>query len=268
MKYRLKIPAKGFGTVYADPPWMLKTGSGKRKLVYDTMETQEIADLGGQLNEPFVLRQDAHLWLWSTNPHLPEAFGVMRAWEFDYKTMMTWDKGRIGLGWWLRSRTEHVLLGVKTYQKHHYRVQPNALSTLLRAPYRGHSVKPLEVYDIIEKLSPGPYLELFAGVGQEREGWTMLSSRLPPHGGPYGTGHTPDQQCGGCPHRYHPTGICSVDVPKEAQWHNLYGHIQHFSTTCPCSYDIDEGSNDRLPMDTRKGIVEVAHGAKEGVVTW
>ena len=75
-------------------------------------------------------------------------------------------------------------------------------------------------------------------------------------------------KCGGCPHDYHPTGTCGIDMPKEAQRHNVYGHIRGFSPTCPCSYDIDEGPNDRPPIDDRKGIVEVAHGAKEGVVTW
>ena len=237
MRYRMKIPAKGYGAIYADPPWRLNMGSGKRKLVYDTMTTEEIISVGDHLNAPFVLKPNSHLWLWTTNPHLPEAFTVMQAWGFDYKTMLTWDKGRIGLGWWLRSQTEHVLLGTRhtTGSKRKcptYRVQPGATSTLLRAPWRGHSVKPTEVYNIIEKLSPSPYLELFAGQGAERAGWDTLSSDLPAHNGPYGDGYTPDRQCKGCPHGYHPTEACGEEMSRGGY--------------CPCSYEINEGAGNEI----------------------
>ena len=237
---------------------MLKAGSGKRKLIYDTMTTEEIIGLREQLNAPFVLLPDAHLWLWTTNPHLPEAIEVMRAWGFDYKIMMTWDKGRIGLGWWLRSQTEHVLLGTRhagesrSDRRNVYRVVPGATSTLLRAPYRGHSVKPTETYDILEKLSKGPYLELFAGPGQERKGWTMLSSDMPAHGSPYGTGHTPDQQCGGCPHVYHPTEVCgaTMETSHITGGNRTSGSLVSATSACPCSYDIDEEG----PLDVEKEI--------------
>lgn len=232
MQFRLRLPAREFGTVYADPPWLLKTGGAKRKLHYDTMTTEEIMAIADRLNEPGVLRQDAHLWLWTTNPHLPEALDVVKAWGFKYKSMMTWDKKRIGIGWWLRSRTEHVLFCVRDTDVRSYRIQPGAISTLLDAPYRGHSVKPTEVYNIIESLSPGPYLELFAGPETElREGWVMLRSHLPPTGNPYKTGYTPDGQCEGCPHPRHPTEVCMIYAP-------------YLGIGCPCSYNIEEEGSD------------------------
>ena len=177
--YRLALPTEKYGTIYADPPWMLRSGGVLRKLVYDTMTTPEIMALPVQ----DLAAPDCHLWLWTTNPHLPEAFEVMRAWGFEYKSTLTWVKPRMGLGWWLRSKTEHLLLGVRG----HYRVQPGAITTVLAAPWRGHSVKPEEVIPIIEKLSPAPRIELFARCS--REGWTCMTSDAPPVGDPYGTGY-------------------------------------------------------------------------------
>jgi len=81
------------------------------------------------------------------------------------------------------SRTEHLLLGVKSNKA---RVQPGATSTLLEGKWRKHSQKPEEQYPVIEKLSPGPRLELFART--QRLGWTSIISDAPPQGNPYGQG--------------------------------------------------------------------------------
>lgn len=234
MKLRYDIPQdREYGTVYADPPWMLQMGGGMRQLKYDTMTTMEIKQVGRYLMNPGVLDKYAHCWLWTTNPHLPEALEVLKAWGFEYKTMLTWDKQRLGLGWWLRSRTEHVLWGVRPGTKPGDRGRPGALSTLLRAPYRGHSIKPTEVYPIIEDRSPGPYLELFSDrLRQGRPGWTMLAAPKRPTGDPYGTGYTPEQ-CPRCPHAKHsflgfePGGnvVCGKPMGSEEQ---------DAAWACPC----------------------------------
>ncbi len=234
MKYRLRLPEESYGCVYADPPWLLKTGGAMRKLQYDTMTTEEIANMGELLTAPGVLQENAHLWLWTTNPHLPEAFDIINAWGFVYKSMMTWDKRRIGIGWWLRSRTEHILFCVRDSDTRSYRIMPGGTSTLLSAPYRGHSHKPEEMYPIIEKLSPGPYLELFPrGDIEDRENWTFMRSELGPTGDPYGTGYTPDGACQGCPHDKHPANECG-------RW------AVELNALCPCGYDIDIGPDQNL----------------------
>lgn len=47
-------------------------------------------------------------------------------------------------------------------------------------------------------------------------------------------------QCKGCPHSYHPMGVCGADMPPPpAKKHGMLS--QTFSSHCPCSYDIDEG---------------------------
>ncbi len=174
--YRPDLPDQQFGTIYADPPWTLSTPGVRRKLHYDRMSTEDIAAIpvGDHTTA------DAHLWLWTTNAHLPEALSVMEAWGFKYRTMLTWSKNRMGTGWWLRGKTEHVLFGAKSTKQ---RTGPRATTTIFDAAVRKHSEKPDEVRTIIERLSPGPYLEMFAR-GQH-EGWTsLISHAIAPQ--PYG----------------------------------------------------------------------------------
>jgi N6-adenosine-specific RNA methylase IME4 len=108
---------------------------------------------------------DAHLWLWVTNHAWREQVTVMDAWGFRYASCLTWVKSRFGLGAYLRNQTEHLLLGVRGRAPMQFRGQP----TWFYAPVQDHSHKPEEQYAIIERCSPGPYLELFAR--RKRPGW-------------------------------------------------------------------------------------------------
>lgn len=55
----------------------------------------------------------AHLYLWTTNTNLRDAFDLMEAWGFAYVTTLTWVKPSFGLGAYFRTTTEHVLFGVR-----------------------------------------------------------------------------------------------------------------------------------------------------------
>jgi N6-adenosine-specific RNA methylase IME4 len=46
------------------------------------------------------------------------------------------------------------------------------------APHGGHSEKPEEIARRIERLYPGPYLELFAR--RQRPNWTVWGNEVPP----------------------------------------------------------------------------------------
>lgn len=121
--------------------------------------------------------ENAHLYLWTTNNFLPDALEVMKAWGFEYKTMITWVKDRFGLGQYFRGITEHCLFGVKG-------CLPNKTidgkrqqgTTVINAPRREHSQKPDEMYEMIEKVSYPSYLELFAR--NKRDGWDIWGNEL------------------------------------------------------------------------------------------
>jgi|SRR3990172_4546057 len=153
---------KKYRTIYADPPWpmfgggKIKRGADKH---YPLMSIKEISDL--DVNS--LADENCHLYLWTTNSFLPQAFEVMKKWGFVYKTTITWAKNSIGLGQYFRGQTEHCLFGVKGILP--YKIINNKRaqgSTLLIANKQKHSEKPEEMYEIIEKVSYEPRIELFA----------------------------------------------------------------------------------------------------------
>ena len=125
--------------------------------------------------------EKCHLYLWVPNALLPEGLEVMRAWGFEYKTNLVWEKVRKdgfpdgrGVGFYFRNVTEIVLFGIKGDNN---RTLPPGRSqvNLLRASKREHSRKPDEFIKLIEACSPGPYLELFAR--GRRENWDMWGNQ-------------------------------------------------------------------------------------------
>lgn len=161
-----------YRTIVADPPWVYTrapvTGKRDRKAAafhfYPCMAVEDIAALPVST----WANDNAHLYLWTTNNHFPEAFAVMDAWGFAFKTILTWNKtGPLGLGQWFRARTEHVLFGVRgRLPIEPSRREPNIFSAANR---HQHSMKPDAFYDLVERVSPGPYLELFSR--RARFGW-------------------------------------------------------------------------------------------------
>jgi N6-adenosine-specific RNA methylase IME4 len=117
--------------------------------------------------------KDAVLWLWTTNAHLEHSFAIVRAWGFDPKTILTWAKDRMGLGDWLRGQTEHCIVGGRGRPL----LTLTNETTLLRAPRTEYSRKPDAFYELVERLSPGPWLELFAR--RRRFGWHVWGNEAP-----------------------------------------------------------------------------------------
>ena len=115
-----------------------------------------------ELCELSIVRDTAedqsHLYLWTTAGHLPEAFKVMEAWGFEYKTYLVWVKPQMGMGNYFRVCTELVLFGVRGGM----RTQARDIRNHFEAPRGKHSSKPAIFHDLVEKASPGPYLELFS----------------------------------------------------------------------------------------------------------
>lgn len=162
-------PIEGtFSTIVADPPWRYGNTS-TRAAAQDHYDTLSIAQLCGEellpdgtnLAKDVVLpktAERAHLYLWSTSSHLPEAFKVMEAWGFTYKTYLVWVKPQMGMGNYFRVSTEIVLFGVKG------EMRTNDMGTMnyFTVPRGKHSSKPSAFYDLVAKSSPGPHLEMFS----------------------------------------------------------------------------------------------------------
>ena len=163
------LPPGGFATILVDPPWPLQGGEKH----YRTMSLARITALPvGQL-----AARDAHLWLWTTNALLPKAYEVAEAWGFTVRSPLTWVKFRLGLGgrYQLRNATEQLLFCTRGRAPLGSRSQP----TWFNAPVTEHSRKPAEQFAIIERVSSGPYLELFARRRPEsNQPWTVWGDQV------------------------------------------------------------------------------------------
>ncbi len=170
---------KKYRTIYADPPWQFQNRTGKvapehRRLTrYATMQLSDIKAL------PVAELADtkSHLYLWVPNALLPEGLEVMKAWGFEYKTNIIWEKVRHdgkpdgrGVGFYFRNVTEILLFGIRG-DKNRTLGPARSQVNLIRTMKREHSRKPDEIIPLIEACSPGPYLELFAR--GSRQGWDM-----------------------------------------------------------------------------------------------
>ena len=161
--------APRYRTILADPPWDIQQGGALGAIRhYHLMSLAQIKALPvGDLTE-----NDAHLWLWTTNAASESAYQVVRAWGFEPRSLLTWTKPRLGLGNYLRNCTEQLIFATKGKAPIQFRAQPNWLF----AARQDHSHKPEEVYDIIERCSLGPYLELFAR--RKRQGWQVWGDEV------------------------------------------------------------------------------------------
>lgn len=170
---------KKFKTILADPPWQFQNRTGKvapehkRLSRYSTMTLEEIKALPVES----VADDNSHLYLWVPNALLPEGLEVMKAWGFQYKGNIVWEKVRKdgfpdgrGVGFYFRNVTELLLFGTKG--KNVRTLQPGRSQVnLIRSMKREHSRKPDEIIGLIEKCSNAPFLELFAR--GERNNWTL-----------------------------------------------------------------------------------------------
>jgi N6-adenosine-specific RNA methylase IME4 len=162
------MPTGPFRVVVLDPPWRYDRNAAtdddtdrRGEVDYADMSTQEII----ALDVPSLLADDAIVWLWVTNAHFPDAVQIADAWALEWKTVLTWTKNRMGIGTWLRGKTEHAVLLTRGSPV----VNLTNETTELVASVREHSRKPDEFYALVEKLCPGSKLEMFARA--PRAGW-------------------------------------------------------------------------------------------------
>ncbi len=188
----IPFPDKKYQIIYADPPWMEKgwnKGGAENPQLrganrhYSLMTTEDIA----LLPVKNIAADDSHLYLWVTNNFLPDGLLVMQTWGFTYKTIITWFKGKMGLGQYFRGMTEHCLFGVRgmiPYKTDNSRglgfvdERQQGLTGFF-AERKGHSEKPEEMREMITRVSYREgcnRIELFAR--RKTEGWDVWGTEV------------------------------------------------------------------------------------------
>jgi N6-adenosine-specific RNA methylase IME4 len=160
-----------FRTILADPPWQYSNQAtrGATDLHYPTMGTAEIAAMPIEKLAADV----AQLHLWATTPLLPEAFKVIEAWGFEYKSCMVWLKPW-GTGSYWRVSQEFLLLATRGEAQ--FPDGQHNQRSWREAPKGRHSEKPEEFRELVEAVSQAPRLELFAR--KPVAGWTVWGDEI------------------------------------------------------------------------------------------
>jgi len=172
-------PTKRYRTIVADPPWpftrtLPERGGGhwlyradRENRVRTSAARYGLMQIEELMNLPIGLwaQENAHLYLWTTNAFMAEAHQVAKAWGFEPKTILTWVKPRLGMGTYFRNNTEHVIFAVRGSCP----VLRHDVRTAFTGAQGAHSEKPDVFYDIVQSMSLGPYLDVFAR--KQRFGW-------------------------------------------------------------------------------------------------
>lgn len=161
-----------YRTVYADPPWAY-TNRASRGAANNHYATLDIETICAEPVEELVA-ENAHLHLWTTNAFLPESFSVIEAWGFQYKSCLVWIKPQLGMGNYWRVSHEFLLLGVRGSSP----FEDKSCQSWVINPRTRHSKKPFAIRQLIEKVSPGPYLELYGREEQPGTEWTVYGNQV------------------------------------------------------------------------------------------
>jgi N6-adenosine-specific RNA methylase IME4 len=181
--HRAAIPAKVkalpqglYRVLYADPPWSYNdarqvegfTGTGVLDH-YGDMTLDELA----ALDVKKLAAPDSVLFCWATFPLLPEALDVVRAWGFEYKTSIVWDKQRSQFGNYHDASAELLIVATRGSCTPVSNVLEKQVQRWPRP--KGHSHKPDEARALIDRMYPPvagkvDRVELFAR-GVKPKGW-------------------------------------------------------------------------------------------------
>ena len=174
---------KKYNVIYCDPPWAYRVWSQKgngrsAESHYSTMSLEDIKALpvGG------LAEKNCALFMWITFPLLNEAFNVLDAWGFTYKSVaFVWVKQNKktpslfwGMGYWTRANAELCIVATKGSPKR----QSRRVHQVILSPIEEHSKKPDEARNrIVELMGDVPRIELFAR--QKTPGWDVWGNEAP-----------------------------------------------------------------------------------------
>jgi N6-adenosine-specific RNA methylase IME4 len=161
------MPDAKYRIIYADPPWQYSNSGvitesdnyGRAARHYPTMSIDELCDMGGKVRE--MADSNAVLFLWATSPFLEDAFQVINAWGFQYKTSFVWDKVKHNFGHYNSVRHELLLVCTKGSCTPDVKTLHDSVVSLERSDK--HSEKPEEFRQLVDSLYTwGQRIELFS----------------------------------------------------------------------------------------------------------
>jgi N6-adenosine-specific RNA methylase IME4 len=174
----LALPDKRYGAILADPEWRDEVWSRETGLCRSAENHYVTSPDEVIKSRPIasIAADDCALFLWSTIHHEAIAHEVIRAWGFAYRSQVVWEKPSIGLGRWVRSR--HEILLIATRGNPPCPAMGAQWESVIPAERGAHSEKPEFAYQLIEAYFPTvPKIELNARI--RRPGWDPWGLEAP-----------------------------------------------------------------------------------------
>ena len=170
---KVVLPDNKFHTIVIDPPWEMKKIDRECRINqvgfdYPTMSIEKI------INIPVanISHENCHIYLWTTQRYLPEAFNIIAEWGFSYLVTMVWHKNGgfqpVGLP---QYNCEFVLLGRKGNLPF---IDLKDFKVCFNGKRKEHSRKPDEFYDLIKRVSPEPRIDIFSR--EKRKGFSQYGN--------------------------------------------------------------------------------------------
>lgn len=190
------LKKNGYRAVLMDVPWkfLVRSEKGMDRSPENHYSTMTLEQIKALPIRDLIHPKGTVMYFWVIDTHVQMAFDVLAAYGFAYKTVgFYWAKTNrdgsffTGMGFWTRANPEHAYEAY--FGENEQEVERAFLATvgnpkrtgkdvrrLIVSPRREHSRKPDEIYNRIEALTDGPYLELFAR--QHRPGWSQWGDEI------------------------------------------------------------------------------------------
>lgn len=183
-KKKKLVRRERYKVIVIDPPWAFNdklTMSDVKRGAEANYNTMTMSEIAGMSVHAWSL-PDSMCALWVPSSLITEGLAMLKAWGFTHKQIVTWVKTSksdaglaFGMGRYFRGCTEHVLIG--TRGKLAKDVLSKSERNVIMAPAMPHSKKPEDLQDALQRMLPGPYLEVFAR--RSRKGWRCVGYECP-----------------------------------------------------------------------------------------
>lgn len=169
------LPAGKYSTIVIDPPWEMQKierdiRPNQVEFDYPTMNEEELK----AFDLPSFSADNCHLYLWTTHKHLPLALRLVEHWGFHYQCLMVWHKsGGFQPFGSPQYNCEFIILARKGKLPF---LDLKDFSVCFHAERKGHSVKPDAFYELVERVSPAPRIDVFAR--KKRDKWDVYGNEV------------------------------------------------------------------------------------------
>ena len=147
-----------YDVIVIDPPWPmvkipLEKDPDEVPLTYPTMSVDEITAM------ELPAKESCHVFMWTTHKYLPASFDIFKAWGVKYVLTMVWHKGGGMQPFGLPAyNCEFILYGRLGTPKFK---ETTAFPVCFNAKRTGHSKKPTEFYELLNRVTVGKRIDMF-----------------------------------------------------------------------------------------------------------